>query len=109
MTKKQQTGDAKKTAVKTATITLRAQGSTLTLLATAKHDGTAVTTVTEKDAEKKSRRGCTEIHATMDLAKTHLASLAKKAEANGWQRGVRAVATKPDAFNRIPSAPKATA
>jgi hypothetical protein len=51
----------KKTAdPKSAIITLRAAGATLSLLATRKPDGSAVTTVTTRDAEKKLSRGMTE-------------------------------------------------
>jgi hypothetical protein len=42
---------------KSAVVTLHAGGSTLTFLATLKNDGRAVTTVTTRDAEKKSTRG----------------------------------------------------
>jgi hypothetical protein len=94
-----------KKAQKTAAITLRANGSSLTLAAVLKADGTAVTTVTTRDAEKHSARGMTESHTTMEAAKAHLASLAEKAEKLGWRRGLRAVSLRPDAFSKLPMAP----
>ena len=105
MTKKQTTDEQ----VKSATITLRANGSTLMLLATLKADGSVVTTVTTRDAAKKLTRGMTQTHASMTVAKAHLATLAKDAEKLGWRRGTRAVSTKPDAFSKLPAAPKAAA
>ncbi len=92
------------TTPKTAVVTLRAGGSTLTLLATAKPDGTAVTSVTTRDADRKSSRGMTEAHKDMNAAKAHLVVLAKQAEGLGWQRR-RVSATRPDAFSTLP-APK---
>jgi hypothetical protein len=107
--KKQSTTTTEPKLVKSATVTLRASGATLTLVATLKADGTAVTHVTTRDAEKKLSRGMTETHASMDVARAHVASLAKKAEGLGWQRGVRTMAAKPDAFSKLPVAPKAAA
>ena len=94
---------------KSAVITLHdAGGSTLTFLATLKPDGSAVTTVTTKDAEKKSTRGMTEMHKSMDAAKKHLATLTEQAAKLGWQRRTAAGATpRPDAFSTLPKAPKA--
>jgi hypothetical protein len=97
----------KQTTTKSASITLRANGSTLTLLATLRSDGSVVTTVTTRDADKKLTRGMTETHANMEAARAHLAALAEKADKLGWKRGVRTVASKPDAFSKLPSAPKA--
>lgn len=94
---------------KSASITLRANGATLTLLATLRADGSAVTTVTTRGADKKLSKGMTQTHATMDAAKAHLATLAKDAEKLGWKRGARVVAAKPDAFSKLPAAPKAVA
>ena len=92
---------------KSAVITLHAGGSTLTFLATLKSDGTATTTVTTKDADKKSTRGMTEQHADMAAAKAHLVTLAEKAAKLGWQRRTAAGAVaKPDAFSKLPAAPK---
>ena len=92
---------------KSAVVTLHAGGSTLTLSAVLKADGSAVTTVTTKDAEKKSTRGMTEQHADMAAAKVHLAALAEKAAKLGWQRRAAAgPAAKPDAFSKLPAAPK---
>jgi hypothetical protein len=107
MSKKQTTNDAKP-APKSACTTLSANGSTLTLLATLKADGTVVTTVTTRDADKKLSKGMTETHPNMEAARSHLASLAEKAEKLGWKRGRRVVAQKPDAFSKLP-APKAVA
>jgi hypothetical protein len=107
MTKNQTTTEQANVAAKSASIGLRANGSTLMLLATLRADGSVVTTVTTRDADKRLTKGMTETHANMDTAKTHLATLAKKAEALGWQRGARAVAAKPDAFSKLPAAPKA--
>jgi hypothetical protein len=95
--------------VKSAMVTLKANGATLTLLATLKTDGSAVTHVTTRDADKTLTRGMTETHASMDAARAHLATLAEKAEKLGWQRGVRTVASKPDQFSKLPAAPKAVA
>lgn len=92
---------------KTAVTTLHANGSTLILSAVLKSDGSAVTTVTTKDAEKKSTRGMTEQHADMTAAKAHLAALAEKAGKLGWQRRTAAgMVAKPDAFSKLPAAPK---
>ncbi len=94
---------------KSAAVTLRANGSTLLLLAVLKADGAAVTTVTTRDAEKHTARGMTETHTSMEAAKSHLAALAEKAEKLGWKRGVRSVSLKPDAFTKLPAAPAAVA
>ncbi len=94
------------TTPKTAVVTLKANGSTMQLLATLKADGTVVTKVTTWDESKKPVRGMTEVFKDMDSAKAHLAALAKKAEGLGWQRGTRAVAAKADAFSKLPAAPK---
>jgi hypothetical protein len=91
---------------KTAVITLHAGGSTMTLLATRKADGTAVTTVTTRDADKTPTRGMTEQHVDMAAAKTHLATLAEKAQKLGWQRRTPTMVAKPDAFKELPKAPK---
>ena len=100
----------KQPSTKTASITLRANGEILTLLATAKTDGTAVTTVTTRNAEKKSTRGMTESHKSMDVARAHLATLATKAESSGWKRSkFGEVVARPDAFSTIPAPAKASA
>jgi hypothetical protein len=106
MSKKQTTTEQQNTPAKSATVTLKANGSTLTLLATLKSDGSVVTTVTTRGADKKLSKGMTQMHANMDAAKAHLATLAKDAEKLGWKRGARVVATKPDAFSKLPVAPK---
>lgn len=98
----------KKQTQKTASITLRANGTSLLLLAVLKPAGSAVTTVTTIDAEKRTARGMTESHVSMDAAKAHLIALADKAEKLGWKRGLRSVALKPDAFAKLPAAPAAS-
>ena len=96
-----------KTTPKTSVITLNASGSTMTLLATRRADGSAATTVTTKDG-KTTMRGMTEIHESMEKAKQHLVGLAVKAEKLGWQRRLNAgFASRPDAFAELPKAPKA--
>ncbi len=93
---------------KSAVVTLHASGSTLTLSAVLKADGSAVTTVTTRGADKKATRGMTEQHADMAAAKAHLATLAEKAQKLGWQRAKGAgMVAKPDAFSKLPAAPKA--
>ena len=93
-----------------ATITLRANGHTLTLNAVRKSDGSAITYAVTRDAEKKSSRGMTETHANIDAAKAHLAKLAEQATKAGWKRGVFAApGRRADAFSKIPQAPKASA
>ena len=92
---------------KSAVITLHAAGSTLTFLAVLKPDGSAITTVTTRDADKKSSRGMSERHADMTAAKAHLTTLAKQAEKLGWQKRTGAgIAARPDAFSTLPAAPK---
>ena len=92
---------------KSAVITLHASGNTLTFLATRKSDGSAATTVTTKDADKNTTRGMTETHADMTAAKAHLSMLAEKAVKLGWQRrAVAGMVAKPDAFSKLPAAPK---
>lgn len=97
----------KQTQPQTSVITLRSNGSTLTLLATKKAEG-AVTTVTTRDAEKKALRGMTEQHASMEVAKGHIAKLAEQAVKLGWARRRETVA-KPDAFSTLPKAPRPSA
>lgn len=107
MSTKKQTSTAKTVTPKSASITLRANGAVLTLLAVRKDDGSAVTTVTTRDTNKKTSRGMTESHKDIDAAKAHLTKLAQKAETLGWQRGQFSAVAKPDAFSKIPAAPKA--
>jgi acyl dehydratase len=90
---------------KSAHITMRAGGSTLTFLAVLRPNGTVTTTVTTRDADKKLSRGMTETHSDMATAKAHLTALAKKAEALGWQKRAGGAA-RPDAFSTLPAAPK---
>src|SRR5438445_11240272 len=94
---------------KTATITLTANGTRLTLLARRLRDGSAETFVTTTDAAKKTERGMTEKHATFEAAKAAIATLAADAEKRGWLRRVagRGFVAKPDAFTALPAAPKA--
>lgn len=95
----------KKQNAKSAVITLKANGSTLTLLATLRPDGTVKTSATTRDAAKKIERGMSSMHPTMDAAKAHLADLADKAAKLGWQRGVRTHAAAPDQFSTLPKPP----
>jgi hypothetical protein len=93
---------------KSASISLKAHGSTMRLAAQRRADGTAVTFVATTDADKKTVRGMTETHADMETAKATLAGLATKAEKLGWVRGsVGGFRAKPDAFSTLPAAPKA--
>ena len=69
-------------APKTSVITLHAGGTTMTLLAAKRADGSAVTTVTTKDG-KTSARGMSETHESMEKAKEHLTALSVKAEKSG--------------------------
>ena len=105
MKRKPTTGRNDATA-KTASITLRANGAVLSLLAMRKGDGTVVTSVTTKGADKKTARGMTEVHKSMDAARAHLEALVKSAAKLGWQRGQFAMAARPDAFSTLPAAPK---
>ena len=110
MKKQGATINQKSVPVKTSSITLRADGAVLMLLAVRKENGTAVTTVTTKhEGESRASRGMTETHKSMDAAKAHLESLAKSATALGWKRGTFTVTAKPDAFSQLPAAPKAVA
>lgn len=94
-------------AAQSASVTLRAGGSVLTLMATRKADGTATTAVTTRDAEKNTSRGMTEQHKTFEAAKAHINVLAEKAQKLGWQRGTFKVVARPDAFSKLPPVPKA--
>lgn len=94
---------------KSATLTLRANDSTLTLTALRRPDGTARSFATTKDSTKRVERGASASHADMQAAIAHLAVLAKSAEKQGWQRGVRIHASKPDAWTKIPAPPAAKA
>lgn len=94
---------------KTTAITLKANGTTLTLLARRLPDGTAETFVTTTDPDKKTTRGMTEKHATFEAAKVAIAASASKAEKLGWVRRAagRGFVAKPDAFATLPTVPKA--
>ena len=93
---------------KSASITLRANGAVMTLLAVRTGSG-GTTTVTTKAPGEKSARGMTEQHKTFEAAKARLDVLAKDAEKTGWVRGKFQAATKPDAFKSLPAAPQPTA
>ena len=108
MAKQTTTTPATTPATKTASITMRANGSMLLLLATRTESG-ATTTVTTKAADAKSVRGMTERHKTFEAAKARLDALAKDAEKQGWVRGKFQAVSKPDAFAAIPAAPEAVA
>jgi hypothetical protein len=90
------------------TVTMRANGSILTLLAV-RTEGGASTTVTTKHPNEKSVRGMSERHKTFEAAKARLDILAKDAEKQGWVRGKFEVVSKPDAFSTMPAAPKMVA
>jgi hypothetical protein len=93
------------TAKNSASITLRANGSMLMLLAVRTQQG-ATTTVTTKHPNEKSVRGMTEQHKSLDAAKARLDALAKDAAKQGWVRGTFRAVTKPDAFSSMPAAPQ---
>jgi hypothetical protein len=99
---------AKSAPAKSASITLRANGSMMLLLAVRTDNG-ATTTVTTKAPNEKSVRGMTEHHKTFDAAKARLDVLAKEATSRGWTRGKFETASKPDAFKSMPDAPSAPA
>lgn len=89
-----------------SSITLRANGSMLTLLALRTEQG-ATTNVTTKHPNEKSMRGMTESHKTFEAAKARIDALAKDAAKQGWIRGTFKAVSKPDAFNSLPAAPPA--
>ena len=93
---------------RTATITLTANGSVMSIVAERRGEA-ARTYVTTTDAAKKSERGMTENHATFEAAKTAIATRATQAEKLGWTRPTarRGFVAKPDAFSNLPAAPKA--
>ena len=97
----------KKPDPKSAVVTLRANGCTLTFSATRRPDGTVRAVVTTRDAAKKNERGMSTQHADMETAKKHIAGLVTAAEKLGWThpRGTRP--TQPDAFTKLPAPPKA--
>lgn len=94
---------------KTATITLTALGTTLTLRAHRLGDASAETFVTTTDAAKKTERGMTEKHPNFESARAAIAMRATQAEKLGWVRRVagRGFVAKPDAFAALPTPPKA--
>src|SRR5437762_9424186 len=106
MSKQQTATTTKSAAAKSASITMRANGSMLTLLAVRTENG-ATTTVTTKHPNEKALRGMTEQHKTFDAAKARIDVLAKEAAKQGWVRGKFQAASKPDAFKSLPAAPVA--
>jgi|SRR4051812_32096862 hypothetical protein len=106
MSKTQTATTTKPAAARSASITMRANGSILTLLALRTESG-ATTTVTTKHPNEKSVRGMSEQHKTFEAAKARLDVLAKDAEKQGWVRGKFEAMSKPDAFSAIPAAPTA--
>ena len=94
MSNKPATTTTKPAAAKSASITMRANGSMLTLLALRTEKG-AVTTVTTKHPNEKAVRGMTEQHKTFEAAKARIDALAKDAEKQGWVRGKFQPASKP--------------
>ena len=74
-------------------VSLKAGGSRLTILAQRKKDGTAVTTVTTTDAKKKAARGMTQRFETFELAVSTLrqARTGRRAEGVEEERAKRGV------------------
>jgi len=97
----------KKTEAKSAIVTLRSNGSTLTFTATRRPNGSVRTAVTTRDAAKKVERGMSAEHADMDAAKKHIATLVTAAEKLGWARSHGTRKAAPDAFTKLPAPPKA--
>lgn len=93
---------------KTATITLTANGSTMSIVAERKGDG-ARTYVITTDVDKTSKRGMTESHPTFEAAKAATEKMAAKAEKLGWKRreARRGFVAKADDFSALPPAPGA--
>jgi hypothetical protein len=93
---------------KSVSITLRANGGVMVLLATRREDGSAVSTVTTKNpGDAKATRGMTQEFKSIDAARVHLEALAKSAIALGWKRGTFSAKRPDDAFSKLPAAPKA--
>jgi hypothetical protein len=94
---------------KTASISLRANGSTMRLLAIRKADGTATTSVVVIDEKKQATRGMTAGHKDLAAAKAAISELASKAAKLGWARrpSGRGFVAQPDAFASLPVPPKA--
>jgi hypothetical protein len=94
---------------KSATVTLRANGHLLRLIALRKGDKAVSYVAMIDGATKKMQRGMTEQHPNFDAAKAAIAALAEKAVKQGWNRPApgRAFSARPDAFNSLPAAPKA--
>ena len=91
---------------RTATITLTANGSVMSIVAERKGEAARTYVITTDAA--KSQRGMTEHHATFEAAKTAIATRATQAEKLGWTRPTarRGFVAKPDAFSNLPAAPK---
>ena len=99
---------ATKSAAKTFSITLRANGSMMTLVALRTDSGADVT-VTTKAPNAPSERGMSQSFKSFDAAVTHVESLAKDAAKLGWTRGKFQAMRKPDAFSTLPKPPAAVA
>lgn len=97
------TGSAPKLA-KTSTITLTANGSSMSIVAERRAEG-ARTYVITTDANKKSERGMTSQHPTFDAAKSAIEKMADKAEKLGWRRPAarRGFVARPDSFAVLPA------
>jgi hypothetical protein len=109
MSKAQTANTPKTTDKKSASITLRKGTEVLLLLAMLRPDASVEVTVTTRDNETKATsRGMSQVFPTMTAARTHLASLAEKAQKLGWERGKFQAVRKADAFSALP-APKAVA
>ena len=92
---------------RTATITLSANDSVMSIVAERKGEA-ARTYVITTDAAKKSERGLTEHHATFEAAKAAISTRATQAEKLGWTRrtATRGFVARPDAFSNLPAPPK---
>ena len=93
---------------KTFTITLTANGHTLTLVAERLADG-AKTYALVTDDQKHSSRGFSATHESFEDAKAATMVASGKAEKLGWVRRAPRIGFLPkaDAFSALPKAPKA--
>jgi hypothetical protein len=90
---------------KSVSVTLRANGAKMILLAEQKLDGSFVTTVRTIDAAGQSSRGMTTHHPNLAASKAAIAALASAAEKAGWQRGKFMMTPRADAFTKLPAPP----
>jgi hypothetical protein len=97
-----------KSAAKSCSITLRANGSMMTLLALRTESGADVTVTTKKPNEP-SERGMSQSFKSFDAAVTHVETLAKDAAKLGWTRGKFQAMRKADAFSSLPKPPAVVA